>query len=218
MLATAHVAGGRLHGLDLVPRSWLLSAGSGVSVAYVFVHLLPEVAALEEHAGQEAVGWLVALAGLVVFYGLELAARRGTDPDDEHRDDVGRVHLASYTLYNGLIGYLLVERSHESARALLVFALAMALHFLVNDHALRAHHGRLYHDTGRWLVAGGVLLGAAIGVAVTASDAVLGLLVAFLAGAVTMNVLKEELPEGQSSRWVPFAGAAAAYAGLLLVA
>ena len=217
-LAGVHLVGSRLPALDVVPRSWLLSAGSGVSVAYVFVHLLPEVAALEEHTGLAAAGWLVALAGLVAFYGLELAARRGTDPGDRHRDDVGWLHLASYTLYNGLVGYVLVERAHESTGALLIFALAMGLHFLVNDHGLRAQHGRLYHRTGRWLVVGGVLAGAAVGAAVAASAAVLGLLLAFLAGGVTMNVLKEELPEDQSSRWLPFTGAAAAYAALLLLA
>lgn len=38
--AVLHVLGGRLHFLDRAPRRGLLSAAGGVSVAYVFVHLL----------------------------------------------------------------------------------------------------------------------------------------------------------------------------------
>ncbi len=87
VLAAVHLLGDRLGGLDVVPRSAVLSAGSGVSVAYVFVHLLPEVARVEDELGElvtagplrylEHHAWLLALAGLVVFYGLELVARRG---------------------------------------------------------------------------------------------------------------------------------------------
>ena len=230
VLATAHVAGGRLRGLDVVPRSAVLSAGSGVSVAYVFVHLLPEVAHvqadlrdltttglvsyLEHHA------WLLALAGLVVFYGLELLARRaGASPGDggPHPDLVGWVHIASYSLYNGIVGVLLVERAHESTLTLVLFAVAMGLHMLVNDHGLRADHGRLYRDRGRWIVSAAVVGGWAIGTLVGVTTAVLGMLLAFLAGGVVMNVLKEELPEDRQSRWLPFLVATVAYAALLLL-
>lgn len=44
LLAAAHLFAPRLRSLTLVPRSRWLSAAGGVSVAYVFVHLLPELA------------------------------------------------------------------------------------------------------------------------------------------------------------------------------
>jgi hypothetical protein len=40
-----HAIGGRLRFLDVIPRSTWLSLAGGISVAYVFVHLLPELAA-----------------------------------------------------------------------------------------------------------------------------------------------------------------------------
>ncbi|MFA9444089.1 hypothetical protein [Egicoccus sp. AB-alg6-2] len=238
ILAILHAMAGRVHGLRVVPRSWLLSAGSGVSAAYVFVHLLPELAHVQRHLLETTAvqrvpylashAWLVALAGLAVFYGLELSARRsradrsaasegrarGVAPPADRR--VGWTHLASYTAYNAVIGYLLVERAELSLAALAAFAFAMGVHFVVNDHGLREHHADLYDRVGRWLVAFGVLAGWAVGVATTVSEATLGLLLAFLGGGVIMNVLKEELPADRRARWTPFVLGAAAYAALLL--
>ena len=48
------------------------------------------------------------------------------------------------------------------------------------------------------------------------SDLALALLIAFLAGGIILNVLKEELPEERDSRFGAFAFGAAAYAILLL--
>ena len=43
MLAVIHLFAGHLQVFDRIPRSRWLSFGSGISVAYVFVHLLPEL-------------------------------------------------------------------------------------------------------------------------------------------------------------------------------
>ena len=219
VLGAVHVFGNRAHGLHRIPRSWLLSAGSGISVAYVFLHLLPEVAALEDRLGHETSGWWIALAGLAAVYGLELLARRSAQPGPATggTDVGGLVNLASYAVYNGIVGYLLAERAQASATELLLFAVAMGLHFLVNDHGLREHHAGLYRRIGRWVVAAGVVAGAVLGTLVEPPPVVLEGVIAFLAGGVTMNVLKEELPEDRTSRWTPFVVAAAAY-GLLLLA
>jgi hypothetical protein len=70
--------------LSASPRSRWLSAAGGVSVAYVFVHLLPDLAE-EQETLREATGerfafleyhvYLVALVGPAAFYGLERAAK-----------------------------------------------------------------------------------------------------------------------------------------------
>ncbi len=89
LFAAVHVLGRVMDFLRSTPRSAWLSAAGGVSVAYVFVHLLPELA---EHQGtvssrvDEAVAGgilggierhvcVVALAGLAVFHGLDRFAR-----------------------------------------------------------------------------------------------------------------------------------------------
>jgi hypothetical protein len=101
-LAAVHLFAENLH-LRAVPRSYWLSGAGGVSVAYVFVHVLPEsqahqstfegattaVEILEHHV------YLLALVGFTVFYGLEQLVQRSRDsavgddvvtPDDAESD------------------------------------------------------------------------------------------------------------------------------------
>lgn len=233
-LALVHLLAGTLRFLDVVPRSRWLSFGSGVSVAYVFVHLLPELA-----KGQQAVAgaagraggalrflehhvYLVALLGMSAFYGLELLARRsrrserGGNEAGVATPGVFWIHVATFALYNALIGYLLLHRDEAGSRALATFAAAMAMHFLVNDHGLRHHYKARYDRYGRWILAGMILAGWGVGAFAELPDAAVAVFFALLAGGVIFNVLKEELPEDRRSRFSAFALGAAGYAALLL--
>ena len=221
LLAVVHFNAGRLRFLDRVPRSRWLSAAGGISVAYVVVHLLPELAEFQEAIGEAAPAvvasierhaYLFALVGLAVFYGVELhsrATRRRLG-----RPDAGATAFAfaSYAAYNGVIGYLLARR----ADGLVLFAVAMGLHFLVNDHGLRTHHEHAYHRWGRWLVSAAVVAGAGLGVLVEVPEAMIGVLFAFIAGGTILNVLKEELPEERQSHFGAFVAGAAGYTVVLL--
>jgi zinc transporter ZupT len=230
-LALVHLFAGRLRFLDVTPRSIWLSMSGGASVSYVFVHLLPELAAAQEDFEAAAWEWiepaaevyLVALAGLALFYGLERAAvtsrgeRRRAGGEDHASPGVFWLHVVSFAVYNLLIGYLLLHREEPGTASLLLFALAMGLHFLVNDYGLRHHHRHIYDRTGRWILAAAVLLGWAAGLAWEIEELHLALVFAFIAGGVVLNVLKEELPAERESRFWAFAAGAAGYAVLLLL-
>jgi hypothetical protein len=224
-LAAVHVFGGRLKTLDVLPRHAWLSFAGGTSVAYVFVHLLPEMAHLQEALGGlgglagavERHVWLLALLGLCVFYGLELLVERSREEGGgEASEGVFWVHMGSYGLYNVLIGYLLEWGEGRTQTGVLLFALAMALHFLVNDAALRADHRERYRRVGRWILAGAVLAGCALGLVVDLGEVTIAALLGLLGGSIVLNVLKEELPDDRDSRFWPFALGAAAYSVLLL--
>lgn len=228
-LAAVHIFGGRLKALTVVPRNAWLSFAGGTSVAYVFAHLLPEMAHLQE-ALREAAAlgalvetrhvWLLALAGLVVFYGLEHLVVRSRDEEGERgttEAPVFWVHMASYGAYNVLIGYLLEWGEERTQTGVLLFALAMALHFLVNDASLRHDHRERYRHVGRWLLAGAVVLGCALGFVTSVSASTIAALLGVLGGSIILNVLKEELPEQSESRFWPFLAGAVAYTALLLL-
>ncbi len=231
LLALAHLFAGKLRFLDGAPRSIWLSIAGGVSVAYVFVHLLPELSEGQEtvaEAAGEALAfvenhvYLVSLFGLAVFYGLEHTAalsrksRKGAGEEDTTSPGVFWLNMASFSLYNVLIGYLLLRRIERGPEDLILFATAMLLHFVVNDYGLREHHKRDYGEIGRWILGSAVLLGWAIGLAVEVPEEALAVIIAFLAGGIVLNVLKEELPEERESRYWAFVLGAAAYTALLL--
>lgn len=227
-LVVIHLLAGRLHSAESGPRSRWLSAAGGVSVAYVFIHLLPELARgqqvikasglsllgyLEHHA------YLLALIGLSCFYGLERLIKSHRRKLPEHAQSHGGLfwlHIAAFSIYNALIGYLLVRREPGGSADLLTFVVAMALHFLVNDFALQSHHNHLYVQRGRWVLAAAVLAGWGLGQAMAISDLAVSAAVAFIAGAIVLNVLKEELPEERNSRFSFFLLGAAGYSALLL--
>jgi len=230
-LALAHLVAPSLRFLDGIPRSRWLSIAGGVSVAYVFLHLLPELGESQEVIA-EAVGpamafvenhvYLLALVGLAIFYGLDRLAmtsrRRESGEDDKNSTSKGVfwIHIGSFAIYNAIIGYLLLHREERGIGPLFLFWLAMALHFVVNDYGLREHHKQDYDRIGRWILVAAVVGGWLVGLAVEVDEAMIAVLIAFLAGGIILNVLKEELPEQRESRFSSFAIGAGLYAVILL--
>jgi hypothetical protein len=224
VLAAIHILVPRMRFLHVVPRSRWLSAAGGAAVAYVFLHVLPELAS-HQRAVAAALGeavfradqvvYAIALAGLVVFYGLE---RMIHSPDDRGREQAYRVHLAAFALYNVLIGYMIFHREQPGLLSLVLFTTAMGLHFVTTDHGLWVDHKERY---GRWgwpLLVAALAAGATLGALTTVPEWGVAFLFALLAGGVLLNVLKEELPAERQSRFGAFLAGAGVYGGLLWVA
>ncbi len=230
-LGLVHVFAGKLRFLDVVPRSRWLSFAGGTSVAYVFLHLLPELKRLQDVL-RPAPGhvlsyldhhaYLVALAGLAVFYGIERSTKqarrrsRHRTGEDVSTPQMFWVSISAFAVYNAVIGYLLVSEGERGFGGMFFFGLAMALHFVVNDFGLREHHKHLYSRYGRWLLCAAIVAGAVTGRLVEIRPAAIALMVSFLSGGIILNVMKEELPDERESRFAAFAFGAAAYAALLL--
>jgi zinc transporter ZupT len=232
LLATVHLFAGKLRFLQGTPRSRWLSVAGGISVAYVFVHLLPELSAGQETLARrfdEIVGfaerhvYLISLVGLITFYGLERLAkssrrqRAAVGSGDATEAKVFWIHIASFTVYNALIGYLLLHREAQTASSLVFYVFAMALHFVVTDFGLDQDHKHQYRHHGRWILTIAIFAGWIVGYLTEISEAAIAVLVAFLAGGVVLNVLKEELPEERESSFLAFLLGAASYAALLLI-
>ena len=232
LLVVVHLFSGRLRFLDAVPRSGWLSAFGGISVAYVFVHLLPELAEgqktlegevreagllgfLEDHV------YLVALVGLSLFYYVEQKSVRSRHArrEREGRDHTGasafRLSVGSFAVYNVLIGYLLVHGEFDDLQALALYTVALGVHFVINDFGLREHHKDGYEHGGRYVLSTAVVLGWLLGMVAEIPEAAIAVIVAFIGGGVVLNVLKEELPGERRARFMPFAAGAAVYSAVL---
>jgi hypothetical protein len=208
-----------------------ISAAAGVSVAYVFVDVLPELAvhnrSIVEAAGAseplfaERRVYILALASFVVLYGVEhivLAARgrRAEGVVEGTRDAIYWLHLGGFAAYSALIGYLLVERAERGLAALVVYTLAMAVHFLIVNHALAEQHGGAYRRGGHGWLAASVVAGWVVGAMLPLSEVTLARLFAVLAGGIVITSLRSELPDERHGRFWPFVLGAVLFAGLLL--
>jgi len=213
-------------------RRWI-SAAAGVSVAYVFVDVLPELAAqnraiVEAAAGEKVLFaeqrvYILALLSFVVLYGFEhlvIASRekRRSVVESGRRDGAYWLHVLGFTAYSALIGYLLVERAEEGDAALAVYTVAMAVHFLIVNHSLAEEHGQAYRRGGHWLLAAGVIAGWLVGTRAPMSEVTFARMFALLAGGVVITSLRAELPDEREGRFWPFCLGAIVFALLLMVA
>jgi hypothetical protein len=230
--AAIHLLIHRLHFINTTPRSKWLSFSGGVAVAYIFLHVLPDLGAHAEAlaremrvtpVGAESIVYALALAGLAAFYGVERrvtlnrARSREAGQSDEVEVELLWVHVASYSVLNLLVGYLLLHREEEGGWALGLYFGAMALHFVTADYGMRTDHEAAYDRMGRWVLAAAVTAGWALGLALTFPAPVIAGLYAFLAGGIVLTVLKEELPEERQSYFLPFLGGVLLYAALVLL-
>lgn len=213
-------------------RRWI-SMAAGVSVAYVFVDVLPELGTQNETivaaAGSEPLLfaeqriYVLALLSFVVLYGIEhlvLASRRQRGGSAEVVANIAtyRLHLGGFALYSALIGYLLSERFERGPVALAVYAIAMSVHFLIVDHSMLEQHRAPYARVGRQVLAASVLAGALLGVMTSLPDVAFARLFALLAGGVVITSLRAELPDEREGRFWPFCLGAVIFAAILLYA
>lgn len=220
-LAIVHFYASRLRFLERLPRNRWLSFAGGISVAYVFVQLLPELATAQKHFAAhtelpeflERHIYVASLIGLLIFYSLERYAvvrPHGTD------NRLFYTHILSFALYNVLIGYLLVDgKSIEGS--LFLYVIAMGMHFVVNDFALREHFKEKYDRKGKWILCAAILMGGIIAYVYPIESNLLHVFFALLAGSVIMNVLKEELPDEKQSKLLPFILGSVLYGALILL-
>lgn len=231
-LAALHLVAPRIRRLPGVPERATGSFAGGLAVAYVFLHLLPELV-----EGNQAIGaalasvardsplldlaiFGVALAGFTLFYGLE---RRAQDagPDTTAESAAGgptlfRLHLASFVVYNALITYTMPLRLRTGVAFTLLFTVAMGLHFILTDRGLEEHYPNRFRRRGRPILAAALLAGWALAaLSSPTSTIVVALLTAFLGGSILLNVFKEELPSGRQSSFPWFCVGLGLYSALL---
>jgi small-conductance mechanosensitive channel len=235
-LAVVHLLATHLRGGVGRHELAVVSAAGGISVAYVFLHLLPEVAAGAAVVGESLDGlvapvpmqevgvFVVALLGFTVFYLAERfaehrgSARHGGDPDDATSRAAFVVHLVAFALYNVAVAYTLPERVANDVVGATVFTVAIAVHVLVVDRGLAEHYPRRYGHVGRFVLAGALVVGWLVaGLAAPTSALTVSLMTAVVAGSVLLTVFQEELPRAGRSRLGPFLGGLLGYSVLLVL-
>lgn len=206
--------------LDERPTNRLMSLVSGGSIAYVFLHLVPELTHYQEVVEKSPLpGWLeeidyityvVALLGIAVFYGInqlsEKSERENRQEKNITRPDksIFALEIGAFALYNGLIGYLLPELSGDNIAAYVIYFIVFSFHFVANNRILHLTHEDLYTKAGRWIMAFSVLAGWILYQTTHASDLTIAFLSSFLTGGVVLNILNDELPEEKKSSYTAF--------------
>lgn len=229
ILVLIHLFAYKLESLPLAKKKWL-SFGGGVSVSFVFMHLLPhlhdwqikiESDNIIPSALKKEYLWTLILTGVLAFYALEKAIYWYKEKQESEKeaisDGIYFWHLGIFSLYNMLFGYLYFQGEAMGDLLRPLIFVAIAFHFITNDYALQHHHEDDYLHSGRWVMAGAVVLGAVMGYFYKMPDAYLASVFAFLGGGIIINILKEEMHEGKENHLGSFLIGAVIFSVVFLI-
>jgi hypothetical protein len=201
---------------------------AGMSAAYVFVHVMPELTHLRETFVHDATfilpyhGALVyfaALIGFLVYYGvdsLHVRIRDASGAANAHARAF-RIQVAGFAAYAWLVAYLVVRGVEHATKGEIFYTIALGLHFLTVARALHEEHGALYDRTGRIVLACMVMAGWLLGVFVAVDAQIIAIFMAFVSGAVIINATIEELPSEQEGHFISFVSGGLGYGAALVI-
>jgi hypothetical protein len=230
LFAAVFLFGRRIHPLQSVvhDRRTIISFGAGISTAYLFVRMMPELGEARETLGEGGgvgngmVAYLFALIGFLLVYGLDhfrrglSAANAASKTAVQSLPEVSS-RVIGMVLYVLLLTYVLVQENGTSVSGILQYAMAISFHFLAIDHSLRDEMGDDYDRRIRFVFAIMCLLGWLLAQLVSLPNATTALLLAFVSGAVIVNSAVMEFPTDKDGRFAPFALGSVLY-GIVLMA
>ncbi|MDJ0647802.1 MAG: hypothetical protein QNJ60_03775 [Xenococcaceae cyanobacterium MO_188.B19] len=208
-LALVHGFATKLPIFKIIPHFRWISFAGGVSLSYVFLEIFPELShAQEELQHSETLMiqflenhvYILALVGLLVFYGLDLLAFRFRPRQKQENNSLFFwIHIGIFVILNIIMSYLLQDLEEHSIGACILFFITFALHLFIIDDSLREHQPVLYDQLGRWLLVAAIIFGYVIGQVIHIDEAVISIIWSFLAGTIIFNVLKRELPDANDT-------------------
>ncbi|AIY04649.1 hypothetical protein Plano_0684 [Planococcus sp. PAMC 21323] len=215
-----HIATNYIKFLDRKPKDRLMSFVSGGSIAYVFLHLVPELTHYQEVTEKAQLPtwiehldystYLLTLAGIAFFYGINQLNEK-SKAKNEKEDNISQpsksvfaLEIFGFALYNILIGYLLVDLSGEKIPDYIIYFVVFSFHFIANNRVLHLTHEDLYTSIGRWVLAISVLIGWLLYHLTDTTDLNIAFFSAFLTGGIILNILNDELPSEKNSSYPSF--------------
>ena len=214
-------------------RRRILSFGAGVTIAYVFVHLLPELEAArqalshnEDRMALPVFGlrvYLAALIGFMAFYALGqmIAKARASEGVEaafhEERRLQRAIHAGGFLVYVWLAGYLAVRSFEAGTTPIALYAAALGLHFLSLDFSFSREFGPWYERKVRYAFVLAPLAGWAVGILVEFSPLYTAALLGFISGGIILNAMVAELPRENEGRPLYFLLGGAVYTVLLII-
>ena len=204
------------------------SVGGGAGLAYVFIHLLPELASggqtISDAAGMqsfvpsamtESLLFLVALVGVLIPYTLNVISKQ----HPKSTQWTGAARLLTFALISYLYAYSLPSLLSTGISYGLLFTIAISAHVLLADRTLAAEHPVTFRRRFRWIGSAALVLGSLhAAVLHPVSDLTLAIATAFVGGGLLISVFREELPDAGQSRLLWFSLGLFSMGGLLLIA
>tara|TARA_A100001011_G_scaffold11401_1_gene12465 strand:- start:6126 stop:6863 length:738 start_codon:yes stop_codon:yes gene_type:complete len=185
-------------------QSIISSIGGGVSLGYIFLHVLPELAIKGNKIAYKLQGdpnfnfeiielsfFFVALLGLLLLFILDVLS----DTLKISRKFNFSVHLIYNTVVSYLYAYALHEVVKEGLLYSLLYTITLSTHLFASDRMIIKYHEEYYKTTYKWISFSAVYIGLINSYRFPQSELALEYAYAFITGGVLLNTFFEELPK-----------------------
>lgn len=199
--AASHLVAPRAFGWRQQWRQVVTSFAGGLAMAYVCLHLIPEIDEASHLLGRRI--YFLIMVGFAAYYGLEILFHRRLQREDARLSDHA-LNVALVAVYNFLLVYTLSHQRPATAALAAGFALMIGLHLLMTDFGLLEQFEEAFTRHGRFVLAAAVILGWLLTFAAEPQEQWVDALTALLAGSMMYKVFRNELPAFKQAHYGAF--------------
>lgn len=206
LLIGSHFISPELKKIKIFKPYVITSFASGITVAYIFLHLLPSL--VESHTRihtlidkttlmspfKDLIVFISALIGFEIFYFTEREITVAKGSAAIHQTNVFRFNLALYAIYNFFITYTLrlIDRAQHTQT--LLYVIAIGLHFILSDNHFKRHFEERFNYKANLILVSALFLGwLASFIYYPGQLFVPALMTAMLSGSILYNAFTEEI-------------------------
>ncbi|MFB6245877.1 MAG: hypothetical protein ABEJ03_06050 [Candidatus Nanohaloarchaea archaeon] len=198
-------------------REMVVSFGSGVSVSYIFVRLLPEF-----HRAASSSSRFVFSFPLIGFSSVHLAEKylaKSSITGERLRKDYAELHTGFLFLYHASIGYLIATLVAESAVSGLLFILPVVIHVAVSSISVSELHEELSRRLSmKLLVSVAPLLGVTIHVLGSIPSRTFTPVFGAVTGMFFYIAVRDSIPHGEDGRPLEYLAGMTLYLAVMVAA
>lgn len=202
IFASIFILGDKIHipGKKEKHYNRFLSFAAGISIGYIFLHLLPQLNKASELFFNTSEHlpfpdlrvYFFSMLGLVFFYTLSFAIKKSKKTEMGYR-----ISILSFSAYLFVISYMLLH--FLEVLSLWPYAIVMFLHLFIIEYHLRKNYETSFLTSGKFVIAIFGLVGYVFGLIYEIPLGVLISMAGFISGGIIFNSIFNELPrEGKT--------------------
>lgn len=216
VLAMVHFMAEELEEMIGGYREPLISFGSGVSITYIFVQLVPEFHRIALESSE-----LIFVAPLIGFSSIHLAEKYVSKSSFSQREAskrFGEIHSAFLFTYHFLIGFLIASLLSQNAVSGILFFIPIVLHVAISSLSMsELHEEVLQFMPTKVIISTAPLIGVAFQKAGVISSSVFNSLFGLVIGMFMYVVIRDSIPEGENGRPEEFVAGFVLYLAVILI-
>lgn len=216
-LAIVHLLGEKLEEYVSGYKERILSFSTGVSMTYIFVHLLPEFQRIAIDTSEMI--FVFPLLGFSSIHMTEKYIAKSGLSSEKVKKDYAEIHSVFLFIYHGAIGYLIASLLASSTVSGLLFFLPILLHTAVSSLSTSEIHEEFVSNNWiRTMLSLAPVTGVLIHIYGIISKSLFNPIFGTAIGMFFYVAIRDSIPSGKKGRPLEYIIGAGAYLAVILVA